>query len=87
MYIPLYRMVSKLSPTRLGSRKVFLDVSQVPSPTVIVSEEYELLPAGVSCGDGDMVNDSSPARCTGVLLLDGDDQISCLKDRPMRQLV
>ena len=34
---------------------MFLDVSHVPSPTVMVFEEYELLPAGANCGDGDMI--------------------------------
>ena len=37
--IPLYRIVAKLNPTRLGSRNVFFVVSHVPSPTVIEFEE------------------------------------------------
>ncbi len=53
--IPLYWVVAKLNPTRLGSRNVFFVASHVPSPTLIVPEVYELLPAGASCGDGDMV--------------------------------
>lgn len=53
--IPLYWVVARLSPTRLGSKKVFLDASHVPSPTFIVFEVYELLPAGASCGEGDIV--------------------------------
>ena len=53
--IPLYRIVAKFNPTRLGSRNVFLVESHVPSPTVNVFEEYELLPAGASVGDGDIV--------------------------------
>ena len=36
--LPLYRIVSKLRPTKFGSRNVFLEVSHVPSPTIIVSE-------------------------------------------------
>lgn len=51
---PLYRIVAKLSPTRFGSKKVFLSVSHVPSPTYNVFEEYVLLPAGGSCGEGDI---------------------------------
>ena len=47
--------MSKLNPTKFGSRKVFRCVSHVPSPTNIVFEEYVLLPAGASCGDGDMI--------------------------------
>ena len=39
-------MVSKLSPTRLGRRNVFLTKSHVPSPTVIVSDEYVARPGG-----------------------------------------
>jgi hypothetical protein len=38
MHSPLYCMVSKFKPIRLGSRKVFLVKSQVPSPTTSVSE-------------------------------------------------
>ena len=36
---PLYRIVSKFNPTKLGNRKSFLVASQVPSPTSIVFEE------------------------------------------------
>ncbi len=36
--LPLYCIVSKLRPTRFGSRKVFLVKSHVPSPTVMVFE-------------------------------------------------
>ncbi len=53
--IPLYWVVARLRPTRLGSRNVFFVASHVPSPTDIVPEVYELLPAGASCGDGGMV--------------------------------
>lgn len=53
--IPLYWVVARLNPTRLGRRNVLRVASHVPSPTVIVFEEYELLPAGESCGEGDMV--------------------------------
>ena len=35
---PLYRIVSKLGAARFGSRYVFFEKSQVPSPTVMVSE-------------------------------------------------
>lgn len=44
--IPLYRIVSKLRPWRLGSRNEFFSKSQVPSPTVKVLDEYELDPGG-----------------------------------------
>ena len=73
--IPLYRMVSKFSPTKFGSKNVLVELSHVPSPTVMVSELYELLPAGASCGDGDM------------LYMDfGDSAISYFEDTLMRQL-
>ena len=36
--LPFALMVSKLTPTRGGNRKVFLEKSQVPSPTLMVSE-------------------------------------------------
>ena len=36
---------------------MFRSVSHVPSPTDIVFDEYELLPGGASCGDGDMTKD------------------------------
>ena len=36
--LPLYRIVAKFKPTRLGSRKVFSVASHVPSPTTIVFE-------------------------------------------------
>src|SRR4051812_4128343 len=45
-HIPLYRIVSKLRPWRLGSRNEFFSKSQVPSPTVKVLDEYELDPGG-----------------------------------------
>jgi hypothetical protein len=48
-------MVAKFNPTRFGRRKVFFPVSHVPSPTCNVLEEYELLPGGASCGEGDMM--------------------------------
>ena len=44
--VPLYRIVSKFSPTRLGSKKSLRFESQVPSPTYNVFEEYVLEPAG-----------------------------------------
>jgi hypothetical protein len=48
-------MVAKFSPIRFGSRKSFLVESHVPSPTLMVSELYELLPGGESVsGDGAM---------------------------------
>ncbi len=53
--LPLYWVVARLNPTRLGSRNVFFVASHVPSPTFIVFEVYELLPAGASCGDGDIM--------------------------------
>ena len=43
---PLYCIVAKFKPCRFGSRNVFRDESQVPSPTLMVLELYELLPAG-----------------------------------------
>lgn len=48
-------MVAKFKPTRLGNKKVFFSVSHVPSPTCNVFEEYELLPGGASCGEGDIL--------------------------------
>ena len=36
---------------------MFLEESHVPSPTDIVPEEYELLPGGASCGEGDILVD------------------------------
>jgi hypothetical protein len=54
-FIPLYLIVSKFSPTRFGSKKSFLPLSQVPSPTFRVFEEYVLLPGAASCGEGDIV--------------------------------
>lgn len=57
--IPLYRMVSKFKPWRLGSKKVFRCESQVPSPTNIVGEVYMLLPGGASCGEGVIVKELS----------------------------
>jgi hypothetical protein len=65
-HVPLYLMVAKFSPTRFGRRKVFFPVSHVPSPTCNVLEEYELLPGGASCGEGDMmvVDDSAGLRLT-----------------------
>lgn len=56
MLIPLYLIVSKFNPIRLGRRNVLRDESHVPSPTYIVSDEYVLLPAGDSWGEGDMVS-------------------------------
>ena len=47
-------MVAKFSPTRFGKRKSSRPLSQVPSPTCKVLDEYELLPGGASCGEGDM---------------------------------
>lgn len=44
---PLYRIVSKFSPIRLGNKKVSRPVSQVPSPTCSVFDEYVLPPAAV----------------------------------------
>ena len=44
--LPFALMVSKLTPTRGGNRKVFLEKSQVPSPTLMVSELYVAEPAG-----------------------------------------
>jgi hypothetical protein len=54
-HLPLYLIVAKFKPTRFGRRKVFFPVSHVPSPTCNVLEEYELLPGGASCGEGDMM--------------------------------
>jgi len=53
--LPLYLIVAKFNPTKLGSRKLSLPASHVPSPTCIVAELYELLPGGASCGEGDMM--------------------------------
>lgn len=47
---PLYRIVSKFTPIRLGSRKVSRCESHVPSPTWSVFDEYVLLPGGVRPG-------------------------------------
>ena len=44
-YLPLYRIVSKLTPIKLGSKKVSRPESQVPSPACRVFDEYVLLPA------------------------------------------
>ena len=52
--LPLYRMVSKFSPTRFGSKNVFRCESQVPSPTYMLLDEYELLPGCDSCAAGAM---------------------------------
>lgn len=52
---PLYRIVSKFSPIRLGKRNVFRWESHVPSPTCKVLDEYVLLPGGANSGEGDMV--------------------------------
>lgn len=41
----MYRIVSKLTPIKLGSRKVSRPESQVPSPTCRVLDAYVLLPA------------------------------------------
>lgn len=41
-------MVAKFNPIRLGKRKVSRELSQVPSPTCNVSDEYVLLPGAVS---------------------------------------
>lgn len=60
--LPLYRIVSKLTPTKFGSRKVFLVKSHVPSPTTIVSEEYELDPGGDKVSAGAMMGDSGAAH-------------------------
>lgn len=50
--LPLYCIVSKFNPTKFGNRNVFLDASQVPSPTYIVFEEYMLLPGGDRLSSG-----------------------------------
>ena len=48
-------MVSKLRPTKFGSKKSSLVESQVPSPTCSVFELYVLLPGGARSGEGDMM--------------------------------
>lgn len=48
-------MVAKFKPTRFGNKNVFFSVSHVPSPTCNVFEEYELLPGGANCGEGDII--------------------------------
>jgi len=53
----LYWVVARLSPTKFGRKNVLREVSHVPSPTDIVFEEYELLPGGASCGEGDIMPD------------------------------
>ncbi len=58
-------MVSKLRPTKLGSRNVFLEKSHVPSPTVIVLDEYELDPGGDKVSAGAM---TAMARAAAVYL-------------------
>lgn len=45
---PLYRIVSKFTPMRLGSKNVSRSLSHVPSPTCSVFEEYVLLPGAAS---------------------------------------
>jgi hypothetical protein len=55
-------MVSKFSPTKLGSKKVFLVESHVPSPTVMVLELYVLLPAGDSVSDCGAMTARMPPR-------------------------
>lgn len=52
--IPLYLIVSKFNPIKLGSRKSFRDASHVPSPTYMVFDEYVLLPAGERLSRGAM---------------------------------
>jgi hypothetical protein len=44
--MPLYCIVAKLRPWRFGKRKEFRSVSQVPSPTNMVSLEYDAVPGG-----------------------------------------
>ena len=63
MTLPLYCIVLKLRPCKLGNRNVFRCESHVPSPTYIVGELYVLLPGGASCGEGDMMANSMPTRC------------------------
>lgn len=46
--LPLYRIVSKFTPIKLGSRNVSLVKSHVPSPTWSVFDAYELLPGEAS---------------------------------------
>ena len=83
--LPLYWVVARLNPTRLGRRKSLREESHVPSPTDIVFEVYELLPGGDSWGEGDMVLQKrkllrlSPGLC-------GDLEVSSLYRATMRQL-
>ena len=42
--VPLYCVVARFRPCKLGSKKVFLWESQVPSPTYMVLDEYAPLP-------------------------------------------
>jgi len=65
--VPLYLIVAKFKPWRLGSRKVFRCESQVPSPTNIVGEVYVLLPGGASCGEGDMVSGTANPKLQGYV--------------------
>jgi hypothetical protein len=53
--LPLYCVVSKLRPTKLGNKKVFFVKSHVPSPTVIVSESYVAVPGADSPSAGAMM--------------------------------
>lgn len=52
-------MVSKFSPTRLGSRKLFRVKSHVPSPTTMVSDEYDADPGGDRVSAGAMMGGRS----------------------------
>lgn len=67
---PLYCMVSKFSPTKLGNKNVFLVESHVPSPTFRVLELYVLLPAGARLsGAGAMTASVPPYRRSGKSML------------------
>lgn len=71
----MYCIVSKFSPTRFGSRKVFRDESHVPSPTVRVFEEYVELPAGERedvSGWGAMIAEGPPRRARRAVWLRSD---------------
>ena len=52
-------MVSKFGPARFGSRNVFLVKSHVPSPTVMVSDEYSADP-GADSPSADAMLATSP---------------------------
>jgi len=66
---PLYRIISKLNPTRFGSRNVFLVKSHVPSPTTMVFESYVATPGG------DMSSSGVGAMMAATAGVDGQNKV------------